>query len=57
MTQTTRNLTGIFPVGFEGNNTGVASEEDNQRMKAWGEAMDKPKNMKTQRLPSRKTSR
>lgn len=40
--QTTKKLTSIFPVGFEGNTTEVATEEDNQRMKAWGEAMGEP---------------
>lgn len=33
-------ITSIFPLGFSGNNTEIATNEDNERMKAWGEALN-----------------
>jgi hypothetical protein len=33
----TKKLTSIFPIGFEGNNTQVATEEDKKRIKAWAD--------------------
>ena len=40
-TQTTKKLTSIFPVGFEGNTTEIATEEDNKRMEAIKTALAK----------------